>query len=71
MRNLILSAVGDNSLHKSWISEEDPSFDLFLIYYGNQENKYKNDATHYVQRKGNKYFMFYDLLQQKQEYQHL
>lgn len=66
MKNLILTAVGDNSLHKNWISQN-PNFDLYLIYYGDTLNKYKEDATHYLQRKGNKYLMFYDLITYQKE----
>lgn len=66
MKNLILTAVGDNSLHKNWI-EADNNFDLFLIYYGNEEDKFKADATYYVSRKGNKYLMFYDTIEQNKD----
>lgn len=66
VKNLILAAVGEESLHKNWIAKE-PQFDLFLVYYGDKPNRYKEDAKHYLQRKGNKYIMFHDLITYKPE----
>ena len=53
--NLVIGVVGDESLHKHWISEK---YDLFLIYYGDNESnkqKYKNQANHYHELKGTKF----------------
>lgn len=36
-KNLIISVVGDNSYHNIWINNN-PNFDLFLIYYKNNED---------------------------------
>lgn len=59
MRNLIISAVGDDSLHPEWIAG-DKKFDLALIYYGNNEaiaNVYALEAKWFVQAKGMKYHL--------------
>ncbi|HVO25490.1 MAG TPA: hypothetical protein VMW56_17865 [Candidatus Margulisiibacteriota bacterium] len=54
--NLIISAIGDRSVHSTWISgPERPDFDLFLIYYGDLSDFAKSDATFYVRRKGFKW----------------
>jgi hypothetical protein len=48
-KNLIISAVGDNSLHEKWVGSD--SVDLFLIYYGNNETnlkKYKSQSTYFL-----------------------
>ena len=55
-RNLIISPIGDSSVHASWLS--DPrlcTFDLFLIYYGDRDSFGRDEATHYVKRKGFKW----------------
>jgi hypothetical protein len=55
-RNLIISPIGDGSVHTSWLS--DPalrSFDLFLIYYGDRGDFGRAQANHYLRRKGFKW----------------
>ena len=55
-RNLIVSPIGDSSVHASWLSHPDlRSFDLFLIYYGDRGDFGRSEATHYFQRKGFKW----------------
>lgn len=56
-RNLIISAVGDHSCHKEWISG-DPDFDLVLIYYGGDDkifSDYTKDALICIRQKGQKF----------------
>ena len=51
-KNLIISAVGDNSLHEKWMGSS--NVDLFLIYYGdNKKNtkRYKSQAKYFIQIK--------------------
>jgi hypothetical protein len=51
--NLIISCVGNESLHKEWLKGEEPNFDLILIYYGEgKENDYINDCKFLIQGKG-------------------
>ncbi len=55
-RNLIISPIGDTSVHASWLSQPElRSFDLFLIYYGQREDFGRAEATHYLRRKGFKW----------------
>src|SRR5262245_23258032 len=55
-RNLIISTIGDTSCHRAWIAgHEAPTFDLFLIYYGDGPDTAKADAQHYLRRKGFKF----------------
>ena len=62
-KNLIISSVGDNSLHEKWITNE-KNYDIFLIYYGNNDEiyeKYKNNCDYIVRNSGEKgkiYFNF-------------
>jgi len=56
-KNLIMSAVGDNSFHKEWISGN-PEIDLILIYYGNNDeifSDYTKDALMCIKQKGQKW----------------
>lgn len=55
-RNLVISPIGDNSVHRNWISgPKKPNFDLFLLYYGNGPDDAQRDAKYYVRRKGFKW----------------
>jgi hypothetical protein len=66
MRNLIISAVGDESLHNEWI-DGDAQFDLALIYYGNNETiakSYEKEAKWLVRLKGMKYHLIDQFLHQ-------
>lgn len=55
MKNLIIGCVGDESLHHHWMTNGNPEFDMILIYYGDEKDKWKNDATFYWQAKGSKW----------------
>lgn len=55
-RNLIISPIGDDSVHASWLVDRPArSFDVFLIYYGKQEGFGREDADHYLCRQGFKW----------------
>lgn len=55
-RNLIISPIGDTSVHTSWLSHpEQRTFDLFLIYYGRNGDFGRAEATHYLRRGGFKW----------------
>jgi hypothetical protein len=55
-RNLVISPIGDDSVHASWLANR-PSrtFDVFLIYYGQQGDLGRADADHYLVRAGFKW----------------
>lgn len=54
--NLIISPIGDSSVHRTWLSDpEARTFDVLLIYYGNQGDFGREDADHYLRRQGFKY----------------
>ncbi len=41
---LVICRVGDNSLHKEWLNPvEYKNFDLFLDYFGSEDNRYSED----------------------------
>lgn len=55
-RNLVIACVGDGSLHPEWLDRRDErNFDLFLVYYGDVEDQWRDHADHYARRKGAKY----------------
>lgn len=69
MKNLIISAVGDSSLHREWISG-DKIFDLALIYYGDNSlisKEYEEEANFFWQSKGMKYHLIDSFLKNNQE----
>jgi hypothetical protein len=56
---LVISCVGDNSLHESWLGK-DSKFDIFLIYYGDNDlifNKYSKQISNIHREKGQKYYL--------------
>lgn len=58
-KNLIISAVGDKSLHKEWINSRSV-YDLILIYYGNNHDifsDYKKDALICIKQAGQKFHL--------------
>ena len=62
---LVISTVGDESLHKEWIKDS-PNFDLVLIYYGNNPNKisqYREDTENLYISKGEKYHLIKAFIQ--------
>src|SRR5258708_29764325 len=55
-RNLVIGAVGDGSVHRSWLDPQvEPTYDLLLIYYGDMSGFAACDAKLYLQRKGMKW----------------
>ena len=55
-RNLIISPIGNSSVHGSWsILSAARTYDLLLINYSNQPGFGAADATHYLERKGMKW----------------
>jgi hypothetical protein len=67
--NLVISAVGDCSLHRTWIENQERTFDLWLIYYGDDErvrDAYASQCELFVTRKGQKLQLIGDLLKTKE-----
>jgi hypothetical protein len=55
-KNLVICAVGDRSVHRTWLAGPvAPNFDLFLIYFGNGPGTFSADAKYYVRNKGFKW----------------
>lgn len=52
-KNLVISTVGDKSIHKNW-SEPNDLYDTFLIYYGDQEG-FEGECNYYKRQNGYKY----------------
>jgi hypothetical protein len=47
-KNLVISPVGDKSYHKSWLNGRQRHFDIMLIYFGMEDNRYIEDADYYL-----------------------
>jgi hypothetical protein len=62
-KNLILACVGDESVHGTWLGAKERSFDLGLIYFGDQTGRYAQEAEYYFARKGIKYALLHDAVQ--------
>lgn len=55
-RNLVISTVGDNSKHATWLTGNEPrNFDLFLVYFGDKADYNFSGAEHTHRRKGFKF----------------
>ena len=55
-RNLVIATVGDDSQHSSWLAQRyDRSFDVALVYYGKQTDRYRGESEYYVERRGFKF----------------
>jgi len=54
--NLVIATVGDSSVHKTWIEAANfKNFDLCLIYFGKQKDKFYSDADFYIEERGYKF----------------
>jgi hypothetical protein len=61
-KNLVLSVVGDESVHRTWLAgNEQRSFDLALIYFGDRAGRFAADADIYFERKGIKLALIHQL----------
>lgn len=60
--NLIIAAVGDESMHKYWM-DSNQDYDLILIYYGDN-NGYPKDANMHINKKGTKFHLIADLIKE-------
>ncbi|HEX6961900.1 MAG TPA: hypothetical protein VF175_08545 [Lacipirellula sp.] len=58
--NLILATVGDESVHRTWLAGGERAFDLGLIYFGDQPDRFAEDADYYFVRKGIKYSLLHE-----------
>lgn len=63
-RFLVVARVGDNSLHSEWLKGASPNFDLFLSYFGDHAEKYKEQADFYEQQKGGKWPKIGEIVEQ-------
>jgi hypothetical protein len=62
-RNLVVSPIGDESVHASWLSHpEARTFDLLLINYGSRPDFGRSEATHYFARQGFKWELVHHAL---------
>jgi hypothetical protein len=51
-RNLVICPVGDASYHPAWLNGAPRNFDLLLIYYGDTDGRFRQDADYYLQSGG-------------------
>lgn len=62
-RNLVIVRAGDQSVHPQWLVGPDRNFDIFVSYFGNDENRYAEAADYHENRKGMKWPVIGELLQ--------
>ncbi len=53
-KNLVICPAGDNSLHKNWLVS-DRSFDIMVIYYGDNPSNVLHTCEYLICHKGYKY----------------
>jgi hypothetical protein len=64
--NLVIAAVGDESVHATWITGgKRRSYDVALVYFGKTPGRFAADAEYYVERTGIKYRLIYGLVQRE------
>src|SRR5262245_28657955 len=64
-RNLIISPVGDDSQHPTWLcAASEREFDLALIYFGGQADRYRAEADYYLAQRGFKFHLIEQMLRQ-------
>jgi hypothetical protein len=56
IRNLVMSAVGDNSLHRYWSKHNEWKYHKFMMYFGDGAG-YEEEATYHQKAKGYKYHL--------------
>ena len=52
--NLVFTSAGDNSNLSRWIGN-DKDYDLWVTYYGKEDDRYINTADYYMKRQGGKF----------------
>lgn len=65
MKNLLISPIGDYSLHNIWLRDA-TNFDSYLIYYGNEVKITK--STHFIKMKGTKFNILKELYEKNPEF---
>lgn len=63
-RNLVILRAGDRSLHLNWIANARRDFDIFVSYYGEQQDVHAATADLYEMRKGPKWSCIAELLEE-------
>lgn len=66
-RFLIIGRVGDRSLHPHWLQGATPHFDLYLSYFGDEPDKYRDQAQYYEQVKGGKWPVLHRIVAENPE----
>jgi len=70
-KNLVFSSVGDNTQFDDLWLGNNRNYDIYVIYYGNDDkiyNKYKNKVDYIERRKGSKFQNFHYLYHKKPEF---
>lgn len=62
-KSCVISAVGKNSFHKSWIDPVGDKFDLHLLVYDNSYSRYEKDTAFVSRMKGQKFEAIYRYLE--------
>ena len=61
-KNLVFSSVGNHSNLSLWLRGKD-DFDLWISYYGDEKNRYREQCDFYMEKKGGKFPALYYVYQ--------
>ena len=59
--NLVICCAGDTSRHVQYL-DDSRNYDVCVIYYGDRENRYREDCEHYHALKGTKCHLLYRVI---------
>lgn len=66
MKNLIVAVAGNSSMHPIW-QAGDANFDLFVVYYGDIEDRYSTEGKYYERAKGTKFNILHQIVEKRQD----
>lgn len=67
-KNIVISAVGDESLHRRWMPAN--GYDIFLIYYGDNKG-FPDDSKFYKRKKGTKFHLVHEVIDDIKNYDYV
>lgn len=64
---LIICRAGDKSLHAKWLNTPSRNYDVFISYFGDQIDKYKDTVDFFEAQKGPKWPILHELIERHWE----
>jgi hypothetical protein len=69
-KNMVFTSAGDNTHFLNWWPSDSQTYDIYVIYYGDNEaiyNEYKSKVTYIEKSKGSKFQNFYSFYKEHPE----